>query len=131
MSDHLTIFYDGACYLCSAEIDHYRKLKSETLDFVNIADPHFSAEKEGLDPHDVQIEMHVKTSNGKIIKGVDAFIEIWKHLPRYQWLVPLCNNRASKPCLRFGYFIFARMIRPYLPKKKVACDTGTCPTEKR
>ncbi|NDG28186.1 MAG: DUF393 domain-containing protein [Proteobacteria bacterium] len=99
--------------------------------FVNIADPHFSPEKEGLDSFEVQSKMHVKTAQGKVIKGVDSFIEIWKHLPRYQWLVPICDNKVSKPCLRVGYFIFARMIRPYLPKKKVHCETGSCPVKKR
>jgi predicted DCC family thiol-disulfide oxidoreductase YuxK len=131
MNESLKIFYDGACYLCSAEIDHYRKLNCKNLEFVNIADPHFSAEKEGLDPYEVQLEMHVKTSDGKLIKGVDSFIEIWKHLPRYQWLVPICDNKITKPFLRGGYFVFARMIRPYLPKKKVQCETGSCPVEKR
>jgi len=131
MNNSLRIFYDGACYLCSAEIEHYRKLKCDSLEFVNIADPHFSPEKEGLDPHEVQIKMHVKTAQGEVIKGVDSFIEIWKHIPQYRWLVSVCDNKVSKPFLRFGYFVFARMVRPYLPKKKVICETGTCPSDKR
>lgn len=131
MRDPLKIFYDGACYLCSAEIDHYRRLKCDYLTFINIADPHFRPETEGLDPARVQLELHVKDSQGKIIAGVDAFIEIWKRIPRYRWLVPFCDNKVSKPCLRMGYYIFARMIRPYLPKKRVLCDTELCSPKKK
>lgn len=127
----MKIYYDGSCYLCSAEIAHYRNLKVSDLEFVNIADPHFCAEREGLDPVLVQVEMHVKTPEGQILTGVDAFLEIWKHLPRYRWLVPVCSSKVSKPFLRAGYFLFARMIRPYLPKKKVICETDTCPSAKQ
>ena len=81
------VFYDGACYLCSGEIDHYRK--KETLvpfEFIDISSPEFRAESYGLEDKAVQLEMHVKSEEGTVTTGVDAFLEIWRRIPSFQRL---------------------------------------------
>ena len=115
-------FFDGACHLCSREVDHYRKIPgSEKIYFIDIAGNSFSAKDYGLDPVAVNREMHVKSPTGEIFTGVDAFIEIWKVLPHYQRYAALANHSAIKIFLKFGYRIFAS-VRPYLPKRKDSCE---------
>lgn len=115
----LRIYYDGLCHLCSAEISHYQKVRGhENLRFVNIADPSFNAESEGLNTENVNRFMHVKNDQGEIFTAVDAFIEIWKTLPGYRWAAKVAQFKPLRPLLDLGYWIFATLIRPYLPKKK-------------
>ena len=115
-------FFDGACHLCSREVDHYLKIPgAEKIEFIDITGPTFSAQAYGLDPIAVNKAMHVISPDGAIFTGVDAFIEIWKVLPTYQTYARAANLPVVKPLLKMGYTIFAR-LRPYLPKRKDACE---------
>jgi predicted DCC family thiol-disulfide oxidoreductase YuxK len=128
----LTIFYDGLCLLCSKEMDHYKKQKgSDKFSFLDITDPNFSAEKEGVDPFEVHKVMHVKTKDGHFKTGVDAFIEIWKYLPRYKKFADLARKKWLRPLLDVGYFGFAK-VRPFLPRKSQDCENSPyCETRKK
>ncbi len=123
------VYFDGLCQLCSREIDHYKKQKgSETLEFIDITSPKFNAKIEGLDPFLVHKVMHVKRSDGTLATEVDAFIEIWKHLPKYNWAASLAQKPWVRPVLDIGYIGFAK-VRPYLPRKKALCeDSPYCET---
>ena len=130
--ENFKIFFDGACYLCSTEIDHYRKKKTSTvIDYVDISSPDFKAESYGLSEDAVNLEMHVQCEDGTIHKGVDAFLEIWRRIPAYERLAWALDRKWIKPALRLGYFGFAR-VRPYLPKKKgVYCKSGSCEVKRK
>jgi predicted DCC family thiol-disulfide oxidoreductase YuxK len=123
----LTVYYDGLCRLCSAEIHHYKKQKgSEKINFMDITATGFNASAEGVDPIQVHKIMHVKKNNGELITEVAAFFEIWKLLPRYHWAFKLAQNRFVRPLLDTGYNLFA-IARPYLPRRKEACaDSPYC-----
>lgn len=117
-----SIFFDGLCVLCSAEIEHYRKQKgSERFEFVDITAPNFDPSAHGLDPYAVHKFMHVKDTNGRLQVGVEAFRAIWKELPRYQFLYRMTDNRIAHSIMELGYTGFVR-IRPYLPRKKADCE---------
>ena len=123
----LTVFFDGACHLCSREIEHYRRKDAEhRISFTDISDTHFDATGAGLDPVAIQKVMHVRTAAGDLRTGVDAFIEIWKTLPGFMPLAVIAQSRWVRPFLNIGYHAFAA-IRPFLPKRKQElCETGTC-----
>ncbi len=115
------VFFDGACHLCSREIDHYRKSPgSDRLSFIDISEPGFSAATYGLDSVQVNQEMHVISPDGEVHVAMDAFIEIWRVLPRYYPLHKIAQARGIRPMLDIGYSVFAK-VRPYLPKRKTAC----------
>jgi predicted DCC family thiol-disulfide oxidoreductase YuxK len=124
------VYYDGLCRLCSREIDHYRRQEgAESLLFIDINAVDFDAVREGLDPYRVHRVMHVRTADGRLRTGVDGFIEIWKHLPRYQWAARASQNRLLKALLDLSYRVFV-WIRPLLPRKKNLCsDSPYCNTQ--
>lgn len=112
------IFYDGKCHLCSSEINVYRKHgNSNRLDFIDISSTQFNPTQEGLDGREVHREFHVKRHDGTLIKGVDAFIEIWRVLGILSWLTFLAEHQPTRSFFKFGYAIFVR-LRPFLPKKE-------------
>ncbi len=115
------VYFDGLCPLCSREIDTYRRSKgSAQLEFVDITDPKFSAEAEGLDTRAVNKHLHVRRADGSLAIGVDAFAEIWHTLPNYRWLSRLIRIPPVKFFAAIGYRGFAR-VRPYLPRRQ-RCD---------
>ncbi|MCE3010771.1 MAG: DUF393 domain-containing protein [Proteobacteria bacterium] len=123
----LKVFFDGECRVCAFEIQQYIKKDLERkIEFIDISHPKFSAESYGLDRKKVRQVMHTQTADGKFHTRVDAFVQIWKVLPQYRFLVPLAKNRALRPFLEVAYTAFAK-IRPYLPKNKnVHCDDEKC-----
>lgn len=118
----VTLYFDGLCVVCSAEINQYKKMRgSENINFVDIAGPDFDAKKENLDPVKVNIELHAKDSDGKLHIGVDAFILIWSRLDKLNWLSRLAKNSVVNKFLQLNYALFIK-IRPYLPRR--SCETS-------
>jgi predicted DCC family thiol-disulfide oxidoreductase YuxK len=70
--------------------------------------------------------MHAKTNDGKLHTKIDAFVQIWKVLPKYHWLANLAKKNLVKKLMDAGYVVFAE-IRPYLPKKKKMNDCSQSP----
>lgn len=118
----IEVFYDGLCVVCSAEIEHYKKLKgSENISFVDIANPEFDPAKENLDPHKINVELHARDAQGQLHIGVDAFILIWSQLEKLQWLHRIATKNSVKKFLQFNYQVFVK-VRPFLPRK--SCETS-------
>ena len=118
----LTVYYDGACRVCSAEISLYQRSRgASNIEFVDICHPSFDAEREGLDPFEVHKSFHVRTADRLLHKGVAAFICIWDVLPAYHWLGRLARLSVIRRILEINYVLFTK-IRPFLPRKKFACD---------
>lgn len=118
----LTVYYDGACRVCSAEIGLYQRARgASAIQFVDICHPSFDASREGLDPIEVHKSFHVRRTNGEVQKGVAAFIAIWDTLPGYHRLSRLARWPGIRRLLEVNYVIFTK-IRPFLPRKKFACD---------
>lgn len=118
----ISLYYDGLCVVCSAEINHYKKMRgSESIRFVDITDAHFNAKAENLDPKKIHVELHAKDANGQMHVGVDAFILVWSRLEKLKWLSRLAQKSIAKAFLQLNYSLFVK-IRPYLPRK--SCETS-------
>ena len=119
----LEVFYDGACRLCSMEIDHYRKSQgAEKVRWVDISASDFKADQYGFRLEELEQSIHSRKGR-KIYKGVDTFIRIWEELPGYSWMAKSASFPVVRPFLDAGYFAFAK-VRPYLPRKE--CENGVC-----
>ncbi|ABM36796.1 thiol-disulfide oxidoreductase DCC family protein [Polaromonas naphthalenivorans] len=70
----LTLYYDGSCPMCHAEM-HNLMLRNtrELLAFVDISVPGFSGQPPGATQHDLMTLMHARQADGTVIKGVDVF----------------------------------------------------------
>jgi predicted DCC family thiol-disulfide oxidoreductase YuxK len=123
----LTVYFDGLCRLCSAEIEHYRhQAGADRIHFLDITGPDFDAAREGVDGKEVHQVMHVRRADGTLATRVDAFIEIWKCLPKFNWAARAATFAPVRAALELGYSGFAR-IRPYLPRKTRECaDSPYC-----
>jgi predicted DCC family thiol-disulfide oxidoreductase YuxK len=119
----LTIFFDGACAVCSREMAHYRGVADQRVRFVDIAAPDFSAEDFGKTCADFQRELHARDADGNFFTGVEAFRRLWVALPSpfLHLLSALVGLPGVNLAARQGYALFAR-YRHLLPSdKKKAC----------
>jgi predicted DCC family thiol-disulfide oxidoreductase YuxK len=122
----LKLFFDGKCVVCFKEVEHYVKLDSKKLiKPIDIASDNFKASDYGLEDSAVNLHMHAIDKDGTVHIGVDSFLAIWRRIPRYQFLIPLFENKLLRPAINIGYDVFAHYIRPILPKRK--CNTDSCP----
>ncbi len=116
--EKLKIFYDGACHLCSKEVDGYLKRdRFERLNAIDISNPRFNPNDHGMDPKRVHKYFHVKTQTGQLLEGVPAFAAIWDTLEIFKPLSWFSKTTIGKISMVPSYKVFAE-IRPYLPKRK-------------
>jgi predicted DCC family thiol-disulfide oxidoreductase YuxK len=102
------VFYDGDCPLCRREIAHYQRIDGEgRLRWVDAAgEPDILTGYE-LTLEAAMAELHVLDADGQWQRGVDAFLVIWAHLPRYRWLVRLVSFPGLHGLLSIAYRHFA------------------------
>ena len=123
--EKLTLFFDGKCSVCVAEVNVYRKLDTEkNLAYVDISSPLFDALLVEIPEDRLNKYFNIQLENGTFVEGVDSFIEIWKRVPRLKFLAPIASFKPIHYMMHISYLIFAEM-RPYLPKKECSTD-GYC-----
>jgi len=108
----LTVYFDGFCPLCVAEIDQLQLLNVEgNLQFEDIHAPDFSIRHPHIDPEAADRVLHAEYADGTLmyglIYGLDVTHQIWRTVNQKRWLVIL-----RWPVIRWfadiAYRIFAR-----------------------
>jgi len=102
----LTIYFDGSCPLCQAEISHYRnQAGASQLCFRDV-----SRDDQPLEPDLARAEamsrFHVRRSNGQLVSGAAAFASIWSELPRWRWAARIAALPGVMALLEGGYRLF-------------------------
>lgn len=83
----VTVFYDGACPLCTAEIGVYRRCAgAETLTFVDVSSHDDGQVTAGLDKAEALKRFHVRKADGSLASGAEGFGQMWLSLPGWRWL---------------------------------------------
>jgi predicted DCC family thiol-disulfide oxidoreductase YuxK len=125
----LQVFYDGACPLCSREIDHYRRQdRRQWLEPIDISTPGFDPQLYGIPLAAFMAELHAIDQAGTVYRGVAAFRAIWQAFPErglYRIMGRLVGLPLVEPLAAWFYRLFAR-LRPHLPGRKRSCNSGSC-----
>ena len=115
----MKVYFNNSCKICQSEINLYKKENIEEIDWIDITN-NSSAEKEtSKKDKELLRRLHVK-DDGKILQGAEAFLILWKKMPKYNFLynffkLPIIFNLFS-----FGYEIVAFFL--YLKNKKQLKD---------
>lgn len=111
-ADALCVYYDGGCPLCRAEIASYQRTAGgESLRWVDALASSPAELGPDLDAATALARMHVRRSDGKLLRGAAAFAEIWSHLPRWRWLARWARLPGVLPVLDLLYTVFLA-VRP-------------------
>lgn len=104
----LTVFFDGGCPLCRREIDHYRKLKTETrIQWIDVTQSDGALADFGLERETAMRRFHVLDSRGQFHIGAHGFVILWAELPFYRYLASLVRGLSVVPLLDRIYVRFA------------------------
>ena len=108
-----TVYFDGSCPLCRAEINYYRRSDhSGGLCFVDVSGSDVLVPY-GLTQRRAMERFHVRTGDGALLSGAAAFVEVWARLPRWRWAARAAALPGAIAALEFGYGVFLP-VRPAL-----------------
>lgn len=84
-------YYNGACPVCRAEMDTYRRAcerDGNAVLFVDVSQAEaVSDHLRGEVSQDQALRrLHVRAADGTLVSGVDAFLVLWRAMPRMRWL---------------------------------------------
>ena len=109
MSKKIKVFYDGNCKICDQEISYYKKNDiNKKFEWVNIHSSKSKTYKLNLQKKELMEVLHIETESGKILKGVDAFLEIWANFKYFKFLAFFIKITPVKMLTEFIYKIWAK-----------------------
>lgn len=83
----ITVYYDGKCGLCSREIAYYRRIApSGAFDWVDVTEEPRALADRGISPAEALRLIHAVDGQGRLHRGVDAFVVLWRGMPGWRWL---------------------------------------------
>ena len=86
----LTVYYDGACPVCSREIAHYRQQPgAQACQWVDAAHCPPDALGAGLSRAQALGRFHVRLADGRLVDGAAGFGALWQVMPGWRWLALL------------------------------------------
>ena len=101
-----SVFFDGKCPLCWAEIDIYRNHDvRENLRLIDVSNPIVQLPS-GLTRSAALARFHVMSNDGRLVSGVEAFIEVWRQIPKWRWLATWAAMPPFTQAIKFAYWIF-------------------------
>ena len=111
----MKVYFNNSCQICKAEIDLYKKQKIEEINWIDITDNELAEKETSKTNKELLRRLHVKDGE-KVLQGAEAFLILWKKMPKYKFLynffkLPIIFNLFS-----FGYEIIAFFL--YLKNKK-------------
>ena len=102
----LTIYFDGSCPLCRAEISHYRRqVGADKLCFRDVSKAGQPLEPD-LTKESAMSRFHVRRSDGRLVSGAAAFVNVWSQLPRWQWAARISALPGVLVLLELSYRLF-------------------------
>ena len=104
----LTLFYDGACPLCQAEILFLSgRNQANLLEFIDINSGKYDPLKVGVSCEEALAAMYGQYGNGELIQGVTVFSEAYRRadLPFLAWIF---SRKSLQATLQIAYRFFAK-----------------------
>jgi predicted DCC family thiol-disulfide oxidoreductase YuxK len=109
-----TVYYDGACPVCSREIEMYRQQPgAASLAWVDVAQCEAPALGAGLTRAAAMARLHLRRADGSLVSGALAFTTLWQVLPRWAWAGRLLGRGPGLWLLEAGYRLFLVLRRTW------------------
>lgn len=108
------MYFDGACPLCAAEINLYRRMPgADGVAWVDVT----ATDDLGpaLDKERALARFHLRRADGRLVSGARAFAELWRQMPRLR----LVGEIAARPPLVWlleGAYRLFLPVRPLIRK---------------
>ena len=117
----IKVYFNNTCSLCRIEVNHYKKLPQEDIDWIDVTDNKLAEAILKKSKSDLIRRMHV-SENGKIYTGGDAFVKLWSKIPRYKFLSKILSVQPFLSITRIIYEFLAFLL--FLKNKKQLRKNG-------
>ena len=109
MAKQVCLLYDGDCPLCSREVAMLKERnRLGSVNFLDIANESYKMRDDvPVKYAEAMKEIHTVGSEGELLKGTDAFFEIYSRTG-LTWLAIMLKAPLFSPLFKLGYKIFAK-----------------------
>ena len=111
----MKVYFNNSCKICKAEIDLYKKEMIQEIEWVDITNNNLAQKETSKNSKELLRRLHVKEGE-KITQGAEAFLLVWKKIPKYKFLYKFLKLPIIFNLFSFGYEIIAFFL--YLKNKK-------------
>ena len=109
------IIFDDYCSMCSKEINYYKSISNQNrFRWCDLNGESQLLKQFNISRKEALMALHAIDENGKIYKGIDAFIIIWQELAYWKILaeiirLPIVNQIAKFLYKRFAVWRYGRL----------------------
>ena len=108
----MKVYFNNSCKICKTEIDLYKKENIEEIDWIDITNNDSAELETSKDKKQLLRRLHVKDGD-KIIQGAEAFLVVWKKIPKYRILyrilkLPIIFNLFSLFYEMIAFFLYLK-----------------------
>ena len=102
----MKVYFNNSCKICRSEINLYKKENIQDIDWIDITDNKEAEKETSRNDKELLRRLHIK-ENGKIIQGAEAFLYVWKKIPKYKFLYKFFKLPIIFTIFKYGYEIIA------------------------
>ena len=119
----IKVFFNDSCNICRFEINHYKKVADDSLEWVDITNNKDALELTSKSQKELLRRLHV-IDNGKVIGGAKAFLIIWSKIPKYRILSKIFSFKPLFLIFHYlyevaAYFLFIKNKNQLKWKNKI------------
>ena len=111
----MKVYFNNSCKICRSEINMYKKENIEDIDWIDITDNKEAEKETSKNNKELLRRLHIK-ENDQVIEGAEAFLYVWKRIPKYKFLYSFFKLPVIFTIFKYGYEIVAYFL--YLKNKK-------------
>ena len=108
------VYYNSACPVCNAGIKGQRERMeacgAANVEWIDVHNNPQAVAEVGAELETVRETLHVKTADGRIAKGADAFAALWSRTQGQGWAAKLVRVPGVHALAQLAYRIFARVL---------------------
>ena len=108
------VYYNSACPVCNAGVKGQRERMEACgvtdVEWIDVHSNPQAVREVGADLETVRETLHVKTADGEIARGADAFTALWSRTRGQHWLAALVRLPLLHALSQLAYKVFARLL---------------------
>ena len=106
------VYYNNSCNVCRLEINHYKKIAHENLEWIDITSNDEALKETSKSYEELLRRLHV-IDNGEVIGGAKAFIILLSKIPKYKFLSKIFSFKPFFIIFHYiyefvAYFLFVK-----------------------
>ena len=111
----MKVYFNNSCKICRSEINMYKKENIEDIDWIDITNNKEAEKETSKNDKELLRRLHIK-ENDQVIEGAEAFLYVWKRIPKYKFLYSFFKLPIIFTIFKYGYEVVAYFL--YLKNKK-------------